>query len=481
MLNKYNYTNFLENINKKYDNCENYSYRTDDNIYKIIKQINKKYELNKNYYESNTIFNYPNHAKNICNLFQEKMNMDKSKDDNHDKDDKNNNIMNVYTSGLSYFSTLSSFIENDNTRDKIRNTTPLNIMIPNINETPNNRNVKKSKRNSRDIIKPMIKEKVNIYVKINNLDDLIQLIEKYPVKEDIEYNINIAALHKIKKELIELNRMIGMKELKTNVLDQLLYYIQDLHVNGNDFMHTVIYGPPGTGKTEIAKIIGKIYGNLGILKKGTFKKVTRSDLIAGYLGQTAIKTKEVIEESLGGVLFIDEAYSLGNIEKKDSFSKECIDTLCEALSNYKDELMVIVAGYKKELDECFFTYNQGLESRFTWRFHIHDYKYDELFHIFTKKVVDSGWGIDEKNNNVKAEWFENKMVYFKYYGRDIENMFSKIKISHSRRIFGEPDCNKTKITLDDLEKGFHMFINNDEIKNRKNSQELNKMLMSIYV
>ena len=86
-------------------------------------------------------------------------------------------------------------------------------------------------------------------------------------------------------------------------------------VTSGDFMHTVIYGPPGTGKTEIAKIIGKIYCKMGILKKGTFKKVTRSDLIAGYLGQTALKTKDVINECLDGVLFIDEAYSLGNIEK----------------------------------------------------------------------------------------------------------------------------------------------------------------------
>ncbi|NBR98478.1 MAG: AAA family ATPase, partial [Betaproteobacteria bacterium] len=113
----------------------------------------------------------------------------------------------------------------------------------------------------------------------------------------------------------------------------------------------------GTGKTEIAKIIGQIFSKLGILKKGTFRKVTRSDLIAGYLGQTAIKTNDVINDCLGGVLFIDEAYSLGNSEKKDSFSKECIDTLCEALSNHKDNFMVIIAGYENELKECFFNYN----------------------------------------------------------------------------------------------------------------------------
>ena len=109
------------------------------------------------------------------------------------------------------------------------------------------------------------------------------------------------------------------------------------------------------------------------MEKGTFKKVTRSDLVAGYLGQTAIKTTDVIKECLGGVLFIDEAYALGNPEKRDIFSKECIDTICEALSNYKDNLMVIIAGYETDLNECFFNYNQGLNSRFTWRFKTDDY------------------------------------------------------------------------------------------------------------
>ena len=97
-------------------------------------------------------------------------------------------------------------------------------------------------------------------------------------------------LHNIKEPLIELNSMIGMKELKNNITDQILYFVQELNKNkdnSGDFMHTVIYGPPGTGKTEIAKIMGKIYSNIGVLNKGTFRKVTRADLVSGYLGQTA--------------------------------------------------------------------------------------------------------------------------------------------------------------------------------------------------
>jgi SpoVK/Ycf46/Vps4 family AAA+-type ATPase len=231
-------------------------------------------------------------------------------------------------------------------------------------------------------------------------------------------------------------------------------------------MHTVIYGPPGTGKTEIAKIIGKIFSRLGILSKKYFKKVTRADLIAGYLGQTALKTRDVIKNAIGGVLFIDEAYALGNPEKRDSFAKECIDTLCEGLSDNKDNLMVIIAGYEEELNKCFFAYNQGLDSRFTWRFNTDDYKYDELFLIFNKKVNDIGWKLDKKINK---SWFENKMDYFTFYGRDIETLLAKVKIAHGRRVFCLSIEKKMIINLKDLNNGLDMFLDNNEVKSRKDN------------
>jgi len=325
--------------------------------------------------------------------------------------------------------------------------------------------------------------KINIEVEITNIHDLLELTEKYELSPAIEYNIDMETLHKIKPGLQQLNSMIGMKDLKENIVDQILYYLQDLHKQSKgDFLHTVIYGSPGTGKTEIAKMIGKIFGDLGILKKGTFRKVVRSDLIAGYLGQTAIKTKEVITESLGGVLFIDEAYSLGNPEKRDSFSKECIDTLCEALSDHKDDLMVIIAGYEEELKECFFDYNQGLDSRFTWRFKTDKYDEKELHQIFLKKITDCEWTCDEEVNSGVA-WFKKNLDYFKYYGRDMETLLSKVKISHSRRIFGkkEGDFEKKKVTMKDLEKGFQMYLKNEEVKNRKERGDMEKRLSSIYV
>ena len=190
--------------------------------------------------------------------------------------------------------------------------------------------------------------------------------------------------------------------------------------------------------------------------------------------------EEFIERDLSPkfkVLFIDEAYALGNTEKRDSFAKECIDTLCEALSDNKDNLMVIIAGYEKDLKECFFSYNDGLDSRFTWRFKIDDYTSGDLRDIFIKKVSDFGWSVSEE---IKAEWFEKNMKYFKFYGRDMETLFSKTKIAHSRRVFCKPETAKTKITMKDLENGFEIFIKNEEVKNRVNETGI-KILQNMYL
>jgi len=315
---------------------------------------------------------------------------------------------------------------------------------------------------SRSVPRTLIikKEKIIINKEILTLQDLIDILTNYPIVSNAEYNIDINRLQQIKDPLIELNNLIGLHELKTDILDQLLFYIQDLHLKqGVDYMHTVLNGPPGTGKTEVARIIGIIFSHLGILKKKTFRKVVRSDLIAGYLGQTAIKTTKVIEEALGGVLFIDEAYALGNAEKKDSFAKECIDTLNEALSAHKDNLMVIIAGYENELDECFFSYNQGLRSRFPWVFKTDKYSAEDLKAIFNKKVNDINWSIDVSlNGSLDLEFFEKNMKSFPYYGRDMENLLLKSKIAHGRRVFGKSLDLKTKLTIADLEKGLVMYL-----------------------
>jgi SpoVK/Ycf46/Vps4 family AAA+-type ATPase len=323
------------------------------------------------------------------------------------------------------------------------------------------------------------KEKINIEREINGLQDLLNIIEDYPYDENKIYNIDLEKLHSIKVPLFKLNSLIGLQELKTNISDQIIYYLQNLHIPkkenkiNEDYLHTVLYGPPGTGKTEIAMILGDIFCKMDILKSNKFRKVTRSDLIAGYLGQTALKTRDVIKDSLGGVLFIDEAYSLGNAEKRDSFAKECLDTLCESLSNHKNELMVIIAGYEEELNNCFFSFNPGLRSRFTWNYKINEYSCEELKDIFIKKVNDNGWTISDE---IKCKFFEDNKLLFKSFGRDIENFFSKIKIAHSRRVFCLEDGEKTKITFRDIEKGLELFKNNSDDKEKDD----NKIIALMY-
>ena len=301
--------------------------------------------------------------------------------------------------------------------------------------------------------------KIIINDSVDSLDDVLKLIKKYSIIQHVEYNIDFELLYSIKEPLEKLASMVGMIDIKNNIIDQILYYLQGLH-SGDDYLHTIISGPPGTGKTEVSKIIGEIFMKIGILKNNKFLKVTRSDLVAGFLGQTAIKTKKVIDECLGGVLFIDEVYSLGNSDKTDSFSKECIDTLCEALSDHKNDIMVIVAGYEKEIKDCFFSYNEGLESRFMWKYTIEKYSEKELYEILQKKIKDIEW---ELSDEIVETWFTDKIDVFKYYGRDIELLVSKIKIAHARRIFGQDSVIKKMITLDDINKGFEKLASRDKI------------------
>jgi SpoVK/Ycf46/Vps4 family AAA+-type ATPase len=269
--------------------------------------------------------------------------------------------------------------------------------------------------------------------------------------------------------------MIGMGSLKSAVLDQLVYFMQDLHITrgASDFKHTVLYGPPGTGKTEIAKIIGTMYSKLGILKNNVFKKVTRNDLVAGYLGQTAIKTRKVIDECLGGVLFIDEAYALANHYDDDIYSKECIDTLCEALSDHKNDLMVIIAGYEEDLNASFFKANKGMESRFIWRFTIEPYTAKEMAQIFKKLVSESDWTVPA---DLTDKWFEQKKGDFPHYGRSMEILFSYIKIAHARRIYGKPKDQRKILNLEDMNNGYQTFL-----KHKKPEDKTKKIFQTMYL
>jgi len=321
------------------------------------------------------------------------------------------------------------------------------------------------------------KKHIHIDADIRSLGDLLDITRKYPYDAEAEYNIDVKSLHNIKHELREINDMIGLTTFKETLLDQILYFAQDLHINReHDYKHTVIYGPPGTGKTQVAKLLGTMYSKMGILKNNVFRKVTRNDLVAGYLGQTAIKTKRMIEECLGGCLFIDEVYTLGcgtytsgngDSETHDSFSKECIDTLCEALSDHKDDLMVIIAGYEKDIKEQFFQLNKGLPSRFIWRFTIDEYNVEELMKIFQQKVDMNDWSID-MSREAMLSWFQANKGIFPYFGRDIEQLFTYTKIAHGKRIYGKSRELRKKITTEDLEQGLAYFKKHGERKKDEN-------------
>ncbi len=304
---------------------------------------------------------------------------------------------------------------------------------------------------------------INMDTNIETIDDLLEFSLKYGTPEeinDINNNINRKVLYDLIEPLDKLNKIIGMEEIKSQILDLILSSIQGLY-DSKSLYHTVITGPPGAGKTLLAKILGEIYLRLGILKspdnKYIFKNVKRSDLIGKYLGHTAIKTQEVIDSVDGGVLFIDEVYSLGNDDKRDSFSKECIDTINLNLTE-KDNFICIIAGYPSEIENCFFSVNPGLKRRFPFRYEIKSYSPEELADIFCYKITEMDWttelNLDRKT--IINFFIENK-ENLQYFGGDIDNLILNCKTCHSKRVFGK-NYEKKIITFDDLNCGFNKLI-----------------------
>jgi hypothetical protein len=325
-------------------------------------------------------------------------------------------------------------------------------------------------------IQPVEKKIINLEIQINSLDDLItlgkQVDVQYKLTPDIEYNIDLVMIKNLLPEMNSLNEMIGQSGLKTQVAHLILFFSLHLDVKNDDLLHTVIDGSPGTGKTEFAQKIAKIYLKLGILKNDIFKKVKRSDLIAGFLGQTALKTEEVLDEVRGGVLFIDEAYSLGNNqgkESRDSFSKECVDILNQSLTEMRDKpddyFILMIAGYKEDLKNSFFALNDGLERRFSIHFSMDDYSSQDLIDIFKKKTRESGWEVSE--NAITVEFIDNNKEYFKYAGGDMESLFLKCKIAHSKNLISGKNKNKRILNDYDIRDGLDIFIKNPNVSERK--------------
>lgn len=241
--------------------------------------------------------------------------------------------------------------------------------------------------------------------------------------------------------MAQLDSLVGLDDVKKDIKNLMnLVKVRRLRrENGLPIppmsLHMVFMGNPGTGKTTVARIISGLYAAIGVLEKGQLIEVDRSGLVAGYVGQTALKTQEVIKSALGGVLFIDEAYSLASGGEND-FGREAIETILKAMEDHRDELIVVVAGYDGPMEK-FINSNPGLQSRFNKYFYFPDYNGEQLLHIFKGQCKKNGYALtEEAEAEAKAmfeELYENRGENFGN-GRDVRNVFEDTVVRQSNRV-----------------------------------------------
>ncbi len=222
--------------------------------------------------------------------------------------------------------------------------------------------------------------------------------------------------------------------------------------NADISLHMVFTGNPGTGKTMIARLMARVYRSLGILSKGQLVEVDRSGLVAGYVGQTAIKTSKVIEKALGGVLFIDEAYAL-NGKGDNDFGQEAIDTLLKAMEDHRDDLVVILAGYTKEM-QLFLSANSGLASRFPNQIEFPDYTGAELYKILCSIARSKGYTLDAACELPLVTYFDRKQAEdaaTNGNGRMARNTLEKAILNQSKRLVADPDASLELLVVGDFE------------------------------
>lgn len=263
--------------------------------------------------------------------------------------------------------------------------------------------------------------------------------EDAPPKENIE---------DLKKELDSYIGLDGVKKEVRNLINMATVYKmrKDNDLPTADMsLHMVFSGNPGTGKTMIARLMARVYHSLGLLSKGHLTEVDRSGLVAGYIGQTAIKTAKVLEEAMGGVLFIDEAYTLTSKTEND-FGFEAVDTVLKAMEDNRDDLVVIVAGYI-ELMEDFVDSNPGLRSRFNKYIHFEDYTAEEMTGIFELQCKKSCYELTEEAKTKVEEYFRAVSEEAGEFGnaRGVRNTFEKILTEQANRL-----AVLEKVTKDDL-------------------------------
>ena len=280
----------------------------------------------------------------------------------------------------------------------------------------------------------------------------------------------------VEKYLAELNALVGLSAVKEDV-NLLIHTItineerKKMNLSVPDFSkHLVFYGNPGTGKTTVARIIANLYKELGVISKGQFVETDRSGLVAGYVGQTAIKTKELIDSAMGGVLFIDEAYTLApEGSGGNDFGQEAIDTLLKAMEDNRDDFIVIVAGYP-DLMNRFINSNPGLNSRFNKYLYFNDYNAEELEKIFMLMCEKYQYVPDDELKEKLPEFFQ-LMVLTKpdnfANAREVRNIFEKAVQRQSSRLYNNKEHTQEDLTVLKAE---DVFPKTDEEKTEETSE-----------